>query len=70
MRTLFALAAATLVALPFQEKQEERKPVLPEVGKPAPAFRLNDQTGKAVAVGGEADDWRVVAFFPKAATPG
>ena len=62
------VAAATLLSSPLQE--DGKKPALPEVGKPAPAFRLNDHTGRAVPVGGQSDSWRVVAFFPKAATPG
>ena len=40
------------------------------IGKAAPSFRLNDHTGRAVEVGGEAEGWTVLAFFPKAATPG
>ncbi|MBI5849714.1 MAG: redoxin domain-containing protein [Planctomycetes bacterium] len=50
--------------------KEEPKPAGPEIGKPAPAFRLNDQLGNAVAVGGETDHWVVLAFYPKASTPG
>ena len=41
-----------------------------QVGKPAPAFRLNDHDGRLVAVGGKAEHWTVLAFYPKAATPG
>jgi hypothetical protein len=45
---------------------------VPAVGEPAPAFRLNDHTGSSAAVGGEREDgkWTVVAFYPKAMTPG
>ncbi len=42
----------------------------PEVGKAAPALRLNDHHGHAVAIGGAAETWTVLAFYPKAATPG
>ncbi len=42
----------------------------PEVGKPAPVFRLNDHDGDAVAIGGESDNWMLLAFYPKAMTPG
>ena len=43
----------------------------PEVGKPAPTVRLNDERGKAVRLGPGADTgWTVLAFYPKAATPG
>jgi thioredoxin-dependent peroxiredoxin len=46
-------------------------PTGPEVGKPAPAFRLNDHTGKAVEVGGAATTgWTILAFYPKAMTAG
>jgi peroxiredoxin Q/BCP len=49
----------------------DEPPKAPEVGKPAPAFRLNDHTGKAVAVGpGATKAWTVLAFYPKAMTPG
>ena len=45
-------------------------PTLPELGSAAPAFKLNDHEGKLVAVGGEVDHWTVLAFYPKALTPG
>lgn len=47
-------------------------PASATVGSQAPAFRLNDHTGKLVAVGGATKDgtWTVLAFYPKAATPG
>ena len=56
-----------LVALPWLPAQEMKKP---EVGKPAPKFRVNDHTGKSVTVGEPSDYWTVLAFYPKAATPG
>ena len=70
MRVSFlALAAALVAAVAPQET--ESGPALPKVGKPAPSFRLNDHTGKAVRVGGRDENgWTVLAFFPKAATPG
>ena len=40
------------------------------VGKAAPSFRVNDHRGRAVRIGGKAKTWTVLAFFPKAATPG
>lgn len=45
---------------------------MPTVGSPAPAFRLNDQEGHLTALGTARADgkWTVVAFYPKAATPG
>ena len=70
------LLAAALALLPFSSspswQDETAKPAAgPVVGKPAPAFRLNDELGKAVAVGGATlDRWTVLAFYPKALTPG
>lgn len=63
----------TLAALPLlwqQSKPVEARPAAPVVGKAAPTFRLNDQAGQAVSVGGKAEQWTVVAFYPKAMTPG
>ena len=67
-----ALAAALAILAPQDEPrdQPQEEPALPSVGELAPAFRLNDHTGKAVEVGGESKRWTVVAFFPRAATPG
>lgn len=66
---LLALGLATAaLALPIrQDRPAETGPV---VGKPAPTFRLNDHTGAAVNIGGESETWTVMAFYPKAATPG
>ncbi|MDJ0975694.1 MAG: hypothetical protein QNJ98_14630 [Planctomycetota bacterium] len=44
-----------------------------KVGAPAPTFRLNDQEGKVVdplATARKAERWLILAFFPKALTPG
>jgi len=42
-----------------------------EVGSKAPDFRLNDQDGKAVRLApGKGPAWTILAFYPKAATPG
>lgn len=41
-----------------------------EVGKPAPRFRANDETGSMTKVGGESETWTVLAFYPKASTGG
>jgi peroxiredoxin Q/BCP len=66
------LLAALLPCLPLLGQEPSPKPesTVPAVGKPAPSFRLNDQTGKLVTVGGAAKTWTVLAFYPKAATPG
>lgn len=62
----FALTLAS--AAPAGEGDE---PAKVEVGAPAPTFRLNDHEGSAVALGGGKDHgWFVLAFYPKAMTPG
>ncbi len=67
-----ALAAAVL-PLAFQNAVQEPMPkAAPDVaavGAPAPGIRLNDQSGTPVKVG-STDRWTVLAFFPRAATPG
>ena len=57
-------------ALAFPVRQDPPKETGPVVGKPAPTIRLNDHTGSAVSLGGESETWTVMAFYPKAATPG
>jgi peroxiredoxin Q/BCP len=50
---------------------DEDESLGPGVGKPAPDFRLNDQDGRAVRLSEHGKGhWTVVAFYPKAATPG
>lgn len=61
---LFVLLTANLQGVPTPAQK------LPEVGKSAPALRLNDQTGKIVMLGGKTKNWSVLAFYPKAMTPG
>jgi len=57
------------VAWVAQDAQPE-KAGLPKVGDVAPTFRLNDHDGDGVSVGGPADWWTVLAWYPKARTPG
>mgnify|MGYP003578693993 CR=1 FL=1 len=66
------LLIAPLLALLVVGLQDAGKPAMkrPEVGKPAPAVRLNDHHGNIVELGGKRANWTVLAFFPKAATPG
>lgn len=67
----FALALVAL-GLPFATQDptpDTPTPVVAEVGESAPGLRLNDQSG-AVVVPTFRDRWSVLAFFPKAATPG
>jgi len=42
---------------------------IPEVGKPAPAFAARADDGKSVSFP-PTGQWSVLAFYPKAATPG
>ena len=64
------LALLASFALVVAQESQSAEPAPPEVGQPAPAFRLNDQEGRIVEVGGKSDTWTVLAFFPKAMTPG
>lgn len=41
-----------------------------EVGKPAPAFALQDQDGESVSLAGLEGQWVVLYFYPKDDTPG
>ena len=69
-----ALALLPTLALLTGALQERKStPQPPTVGEAAPTFRLNDHTGRPVTVGGADEDtqlWTVVAFYPKAMTPG
>ena len=76
-RTLSALAlAAAATLLSFQDPKPAEASLI-AVGQTAPELRLNDHTGRAVGVrppgqdqADAAGNWKVLAFFPKAATPG
>ncbi len=67
-----ALALVSLFSVLALGVQDATKPgaKMPEVGKPAPALRLNDHTGKIVTLGGKSENWSVLAFYPKAMTSG
>jgi peroxiredoxin Q/BCP len=41
-----------------------------EVGRKAPAFRLEDAAGKTVSLADSAGKWTVLFFYPKDDTPG
>ncbi len=69
MKSTILAGVAALAAL-FAQDPEAKAPTGPEVGAAAPTFRLNDHAGKAVQIGGKSEHWTVLAFFPKAATPG
>jgi peroxiredoxin Q/BCP len=67
-KTIISLAVLLTATLASQSKPA---PTKPEVGKPAPIIRLNDHDGKAVQIkANDEERWTVLAFFPKAATPG
>ena len=67
MRLEFLALACLMAPLSAQEVGQAPGPM---VGKAAPAIRLNDHTGKAVQIGGESQTWTVLAFYPRAGTPG
>ena len=71
-KTIVSALALSLLAIVSPGVQEKDAP-RPEGGKPAPAFRLNDHTGRAVSPLVQEEDaalWTVLAFYPKAMTPG
>jgi len=78
MRSLILAGSLLLIPVALQDQDQDPEPAkpaaaepsIPEVGQPAPKFRLNDHTGAAVAAGGPANNWTVLAFYPKAATRG
>lgn len=73
MKSLLILPFLVLLTLglPGALQEAPRKAAQkPEVGKPVPALRLNDHHGNIVELGGAREHWTVLAFFPKAATPG
>jgi len=69
MKSLLLAASALLLTFGLQGGTAQT-PKRPEAGKPAPALRLNDHEGELVELGGKRASWSVLAFFPKAATPG
>jgi peroxiredoxin Q/BCP len=67
---LAALAGLLTALVQDDPKSGSKRPVPPTVGQPAPLLRLNDHTGRIATVGGERESWSVLAFYPKASTPG
>ena len=60
-------AVAAAFALAASAEEDAR----PKAGDPAPSFRLNDQEGRVLSLAKVTKDtWVVLAFYPKAATPG
>ncbi len=74
MKRFLALASLSVLPLlpfgPGGQDEDAEKQLGPVVGKPTPTIRLNDHNGRAVTIGGKSENWTVLAFFPKAATPG
>lgn len=68
-----ALLIAT-IALTFTLQGEQQtghaKPAALAAGQNAPTFQLNDHNGDSRRIGGKQKTWTVLAFFPKALTPG
>jgi hypothetical protein len=62
---LAVLPCAALLQEPAQDKQPRAV-----VGAAAPTARLNDHAGKLATLGGTSERWTIMAFYPKAATPG
>lgn len=70
MRRLLLLLMLTLglgIAAPVLA---DAPSALPQVGQPAPAFRLQDQNGKWQAPADHRGRWLVLYFYPKDFTPG
>ncbi len=71
MKTSTLIAAAVVTFAAIAASAQDGRDKAPDVGAAAPDFRLNDQDGKAVRLQDLRDgNWVVIAFFPKALTPG
>lgn len=74
MPTRFLILSLPLLFCTFQAPAQNRPakpaPAGAAIGKPAPTFRLNDHLGNMVDVGRSSKHWTVLAFYPKAMTPG
>lgn len=69
MKWLVAIAALIIVAALFVARAA-RAGDLPEIGKPAPDFKLPDQNSKQHALSDYRGKWVVLYFYPKDDTPG
>ncbi|HPF27590.1 MAG TPA: peroxiredoxin [Steroidobacteraceae bacterium] len=71
MLTLRRLTVAILAAATLQVAVAETNDAgTPAVGSPAPAFKLQDQTGKWTTLEQQRGKWVVLYFYPKDNTPG
>lgn len=66
----FAVLAALIIFASLFVARAARAGNLPEIGKPAPDFKLNDQHGKPHSLQNYRDKWVVLYFYPKDDTPG
>lgn len=71
MHAVWFAAVVVALFLATATAEEEAKRGKIAVGSPAPDFRLNDQHGKALRLSELGKDaWVILAFYPKAETPG
>lgn len=70
MRRLSLLLLLVLMLGLVVPVQAGEAPALPQVGQPAPAFRLQDQNGKWHTPADHQGRWVVLYFYPKDFTPG
>ena len=67
--TRFALTLAVAL-LAVRTGHTATETPTPAVGSPAPAFTLQDQSGKSVSLADQKGKWVVLYFYPKDFTPG
>lgn len=70
MKWLLIVAALVVFASLLLVARAARAGELPEVGKPAPDFKLPDQNGKQHTLTDYRGKWLVLYFYPKDDTPG
>jgi len=66
----FAVFAALIIFASLFVARAARAGNLPEIGKPAPDFKLNDQHEKPQSLQNYRGNWVVLYFYPKDDTPG
>jgi peroxiredoxin Q/BCP len=69
-RVVALLALACLAPVAAQPSAAESSQTQPRLGAVAPGFRLQDQSGKWVALEDHRGKWVVLYFYPKDNTPG
>jgi thioredoxin-dependent peroxiredoxin len=67
---LLPALALTFVTLVAGSPSARAEGAAPEVGKPAPAFKLQDQAGKWHSLSDYKGKWVALYFYPKDETPG